>query len=243
MERHVDSWKSMILDEEMEIAVYGHYGPAFLFFPFDGENYLGYEEHEVIAALTPWLHAGRIKVFAISSIDRESWLGEEISPRQKSIRHQKYNRYVSEEVVPYIARNMRSAHPVIYAAGVSLGALHAVNSFLRRPDLFEGAIGLSGRYDLKANTNGYYDNDVYFNSPMDYLPNLTGPALNSLRQKEKVFLLSGKGVGEDSDASRAMGELLGTKGIRNWVDLWGEEFGHDWPTWRAMMARVMERNF
>lgn len=243
MERHLDKWKSLVLEEEMEIAVYGHYGPAFLFFPFDGENYLGYEEHEVIAALAPWLHAGRIKVFTINSVDRESWLGDNIPPRQKSIRHQKYNRYVSEEVVPFIARNMRSTHPTIYTAGVSLGALHAVNSFLRRPDLFEGTIGLSGRYDLKAYTNGYYDNDVYFNSPMDYLPNLTGPALNSLRKKEKIFLLSGKGAGEDPDTSRVVGELLGTKGIKNWVDIWGEEFGHDWPTWRAMMASVMERNF
>jgi esterase/lipase superfamily enzyme len=243
MERHVESWKSTVLDEKMEVAAYGHYGPAFLLFPFDGENYLGYEEHEVIATLAPFLDAGRIKVFTIGSVDRESWLADEIPARKKSIRHQQYNRYVTEEVVPFIARNMRSAHPVIYTCGVSLGALHAVNSFLRRPDLFEGTIGLSGRYDLKAWTNGYYDNDVYFNSPQDYLPNLTGPALNSLRQKEKIFLLSGKGAGEDSEASWGMGQLMGTKGIRNWVDLWGEEYSHDWPTWRAMLARVVESNF
>jgi len=243
MERHVESWKSTVLGEKMEVAVYGHYGPAILLFPFDGENYLSYEEHEVIAALTPYLDAGRLKAFTISSMDRESWLAEDIPPRQKSIRHQQYNRYITEEVVPFVARNMRSAHPVIYTAGVSLGALHAVNSFLRRPDLFEGAIGLSGRYDLKAWTNGYYDNDVYFNSPLDYLPNLTGPALTSLRQKQKIFLLACRGAGDDPDASWAMGQLLGSKGIKNWVDLWGEEYGHDWPTWRAMLLSVIAANF
>ena len=247
MERHMDSWQSMILDKEMDIAVYGHYGPAFLLFPFDGEHYLGYEEHEVIAALAPNIDAGRIKVFAIGSIDRESWLAEDVEPRQKSIRHQQYNRYVTEEVVPFIARNMRSTHPTIYTAGVSLGALHAVNSFLRRPDLFEGTIGLSGRYDLKEWTNGYYDNDVYFNSPMDYLPNLTGPALDSLRQKEKAFLLSGSGAAHDRscaenpEASWAMGRLMDAKGIKNWVDIWGEEYGHDWLTWCAMFASAIGR--
>ncbi len=227
----------------MDIAVYGHYGPALLLFPFDGEDSLGYEQHEAIARVEPMLDAGRIKVFAINSIDSESWLNDEIPPRQKSIRHQQFNRYVAEEVVPFIGRNMRSSHPLIYTCGVSFGALHAVNSFLRRPDLFEGTIGISGDYDLKSYTNGYYDNDVYFNSPQDYLVNLIGPALNNLRQKRKIMLLSGQGEGENPDASRAMGELMGRKGIPNWFDLWGEEFGHNWDTWRAMMASVIERNF
>ncbi len=243
MEKHVERWNSMVLEEDMAVAVYGHYGPAFLVFPLDGENFMSYEDHGAIATLAPLLEAGRIKIFAVDSVDRESWLGEGLDPRKKSIRDQQYNRYVTEEVVPFIARNMRSNHPTIYTCGVSLGALHAVNSFLRRPDLFEGTIGISGRYDLKAWTNGYYDNDVYFNSPMDYLPNLTGPALTSLRQKQKSFLLSGSGAGEDPDASWAMGRLMGEKGITNWVDVWGEEFGHDWPTWNAMLASVIDLNF
>ena len=227
----------------MSVAVYGHYGPAFLFFSFDGGNVLSYEEHGAITALAPMIDAGRVKVFTVDSVDRESWLGENIGPRRRSIRHQQYNRFITEEVVPFIARNMRSLHPTIYTCGISIGALHAVNSFLRRPDLFEGTIGISGRYDLKAWTNGYYDNDVYFNSPVDYLPNLTGPALNSLRQKRKTFLLSGRGVGEDPDASWAMGTLMGMKGIANWVDIWGEEFSHDWETWNAMLPSVIEKNF
>ncbi len=223
------------------MAVYGHYGPAFLFFPFDGEHYLGYEEHGAIDALRYYLDAGRIKIFTVSSIERETWLSDTGDARKKSIRHQQYNRYITEEVVPFIARNMRSSHPTVYTCGISIGALHAVNSFLRRPDLFDGTIGLSGRYDLKTYTAGYYDNDVYFNSPIDYLANLTGPALTSLRQKHKVYLLSGTGEGEDPDASWAMGQLMGTKGIPNWVDLWGADFGHTWETWLAMLPKAIEK--
>jgi esterase/lipase superfamily enzyme len=243
MERYTDGWKSAALAEKTDIAVYGHYGPAILLFPFDGEDYLSSEHHGLIESMMPSLEAGLVKVFTIGSIDRQSWLNEEIAPRQKSLRHQRYNRYITQEVVPFIAQNMRSSHPVIYTSGISLGALHAVNSFLRRPDLFEGTIGISGNYDLKAYTNGYYDNDVYFNSPQDYLVNLTGPALNRLRQKQKVLLVSGQGEGENPDASRAMGELLGQKDIPNWVDIWGEEFGHNWDSWRAMMHAIVQRNF
>jgi esterase/lipase superfamily enzyme len=243
MERYADGWKSAALGKQMEIVVYGHYGPGLLFFPFQGEDHLSAEQHELIAAAQPHLDAGRVKIYTISSIDHESWLNDDITPRQRSIRHQKYNKYITAEVVPFIARNMRSTRPVIHSSGISLGALHAVNSYLRRPDLFESTIGISGNYDLKAFTKGYYDNDVYFNSPQDYLANLTGPLLNNLRQKQNISLLSGQGDGENPNASKSLGELLLSKGIPNWVDLWGEDFGHNWDSWRTMFRTAIERNF
>jgi esterase/lipase superfamily enzyme len=243
MERYLDGWRSPVLGKEMEIAVYGHYGPAFLLFPSAGADYLEYERFQLIESIAPFLDAGRIKVFSINSINNESWLNDGMEPRHKAIRHQQYNRYIAEEVVPYIGHNMRTAHPTIYTSGVSLGALHSVNSFLRRPDLFEGTIGMSGVYDLKSYSKGYYDDDVYFNSPMDYLPNLVGPTLEVLRRKNKIYLLSGKGEYEDPNASWALGEALGKKGITNWVELWGEEYRHDWPTWRDMLPSVIERYF
>ena len=242
MDKFLDGWQSPVLNRQMEITVYGHYGPALLLFPSVADHQ-EYERFGLIESIGPFIEAGRIKAFAIDSINSESWLNDQIEPRQKSIRHQQYNRYVSEEIVPYIARNMRSSHPTIYTTGVSLGALHAVNSFLRRPDLFEGTIGMSGIYDLKAYTNGYYDDDVYFNSPIDYLPHLSGPRISLLRQKEKVYLLSGKGEHEDPHASWAMGEVMGQKDITNWVELWGEEYSHDWPTWRAMLPSIIEQHF
>ncbi len=243
MERILDGWHSPALGKEMEIAVYGHYGPALLMFPSAAADYLEYERFYLIDSIAPFLDAGRIKVFAINSINSESWLHDSMEPRHRAVRHQQYNRYIAEEVVPYIATNMRTTNPPIYTSGVSLGALHAVNSFLRRPDLFDGTIGMSGIYDLKEYTKGYYDDDVYFNSPMDYLQHLTGPTLESLRRKEKVYLLSGKGEYEDPHASWEMGEVMGKKGITNWVELWGDEYRHDWPTWREMLPSVIERNF
>ncbi len=243
MERYEDGWKSAALGEQTEIAVYGHYGPGILLFPFDGENYLFAERHELLASLESYLDAGRIKLYTIHSIDRQSWLNDEIAPRQRSIRHQQYNRYITEEVMPFIARNMKTTRPVVYSCGISMGALHAVNSYLRRPDLFEGTIGISGNYDLKAYTSGYYDDDVYFNSPCDYLANLTGPLLNNLRQKQKLFLLAGRGEGENPHASTSLGEILREKGIPNLVDIWGEEFGHNWESWRTMTYTAIGRNF
>ena len=73
------------------------------------------------------------------------------------------------EVIPFI-RNDVGSNTHIYACGCSLGALHAMNLFLKRPDIINGTISMSGVYDLTEYTRGYWDEQVYFNSPMHYLP-------------------------------------------------------------------------
>jgi len=244
MERRLLSWYSPHLNKEMELAVYGHYGPALLMFPSAGADYLEYERFQLIDAMRDVFESGKMKGYSINSINSESWLNNQIEPRQKAIRHQQYNEYITEEVVPFIRTDMQSERPTIYTTGVSLGAFHAMNSFLRRPDLFDGTIAMSGVYDLKAYSKGYYDEDVYFNSPMDYLRNMhNGPHLDELRKKEKVYILAGKGEFEDPHASWEFGQLLGEKGIQNFVELWGEEWRHDWPTWRAMLPSAINRFF
>src|SRR5690606_910832 len=99
------------------------------------------------------------------------WLNRNMHPRHKSIRHQQFNDYVFNEVVPYI-RHQTSHDTPIVTCGASLGALHSANLFFKRPDLINGVIAMSGVYDLQSYTDGYYDQDVYFNSPMSYLPGL-----------------------------------------------------------------------
>ena len=34
--------------------------------------------------------------------------------------------------------------------------------------------------------------------------------------------------------------MLGSKGIPNRVDPWGEQWPHDWPLWRAMLPQYLE---
>lgn len=243
MQRILDSWYSPSLNKQMEIAVYGHYGFALLMIPSAAADYLEYERFHVIDALRPFIDAGKMKVFSINSINAESWLNERIPPRQRSIRHQQYNSYVENEVVPYITNAMQGRARTI-TCGVSLGALHAANMAFRRPDLFDGTIAMSGVYDLKHYTDGYWDEDVYYNSPVDYLANLReGNALNSLRSNHQFHILSGSGPYEAPWAARALGDILGMKGIPHNVEIWGKEWRHDWPTWREMLPSYLGRHF
>lgn len=243
MQRTLDSWYSPNLNKQMEIAMYGHYGFALLMFPSAGADYLEYERFHLIDSIRPMIEEGKMRVFSINSINNESWLNANLSGREKVIRHQQYNRYIEDEVVPYI-RNAMGGRTQTITCGVSLGAFHAANLLFRRPDLFDGVIGMSGIYDLKSYSGGYYDEEVYYNSPVDYLPNIPeGETLESLRSKQHIHFLSGEGPYEAPSASWAIADLLGMKGITNNVEIWGKEWSHDWPTWRAMLPSYMERKF
>ena len=243
MRRDITTWWSPNLDKNMEICAYGHYGTAILMFPSAAADYLEYERFYLIDSIAPFIESGKIKVYSINSINSESWLNDRISGRQKAVRHQQYNNYIVEEVVPFIFRDCDGQVPII-TSGVSLGALHAANSLFRRPDVFDGTIAMSGIYDLKEYSKEYFDEDCYFNSPTDYLPNLTDQYwLNLLRSKHHIHILTGSVNYEDPGASLEISNILESKGIAHDLDVWGRDYTHDWPTWRAMLPHVIGAKF
>jgi esterase/lipase superfamily enzyme len=161
-------------------------------------------------------------------------------PAHKAIRHQQYNRYIVEEVVPFIHNHSKGLVPII-TTGASLGALHAANSFFRRPDIFSGTIAMSGSYDLKSYSKGFYDDNVYFNSPVDYLPHWGDNYMLEKMRKGKIIIASGQGDYEDPNASRRLSDILHSKGVNHWLDLWGHDMKHDWPTWRQMLPFFLSK--
>ena len=243
MRRELHGWHSPALNKHMEIAMYGHYGFALLMLPTAAADYLEYERFHLVDAMQDSIEAGKVKVFSINSINAESWLNSKMHPRHKAIRHQQFNQYVFDEVIPFI-KTHTSKDTQIIVTGASLGALHAANLFFHRPDLINGVIAMSGNYDLSTYTKGYFDDDVYFNSPQHYLPNLTDDAtLNQIRKSKHIHLLTGSGSYETPEATRSFSEILHSKSIPHELDVWGPDMGHDWPTWRAMLPYYIESRF
>jgi esterase/lipase superfamily enzyme len=243
MERQTTSWYSERLQKDMPIASYGHFGFALLLVPTAAADYLEYERFQLIDTLKPFIDAGKLKVFSINSINNESWLNNQMDPRHKIIRHQQFNSYVYEEVIPFIRMNTSWDTPII-VSGASFGALHSMNLFLKRPDLINGVIAMSGVYDLTEYTKGYWDDDVYFNSPQHYMPNLTDHGtLEQIRRSSHIHLFSGSGPYEDPNASKTFARILYDKGINYELDVWGEEWRHDWETWRKVLPHYIGSRF
>lgn len=242
MERQLTSWYSPALGKEMPLVTYGHYGLALLLVPTAAADYLEYERFQLIDALAPFVEEGKIKVFSINSINTESWMNNDMEGAHKAIRQNQFNEYVFNEVIPFIKNSTSWDTPVI-VSGASFGALHSMNLFLKRPDLFNGVIAMSGVYDLTEYTKGYYDEQVYYNSPIHYIPNLTDEwYLNNIRNG-KIIIATGSGAHEDPQANLRFSEVLWNKGIWHELDIWGEDITHDWPTWRKMLPHFIGARF
>ena len=243
MERFTTSWYSDRLQKEMPIAVYGHYGFALLLVPTAAADYLEYERFQLIDSIRPFIEGGKVKVFSINSINNESWMNFHVDPRHKVIRHQQFNDYVCQEVIPFIKMHSSNDTPIIIS-GASFGALHSMNLFLKRPDLLNGVIAMSGVYDLTEYSRGYFDEDVYFNSPQHFMPNLNNHTiLEQIRHSHHIHIVAGSGAYEDPNASRSFASVLYSKGINYELDIWGSEWPHDWNTWRTMLPQYLATRF
>lgn len=242
MIREIHHWYSPALNKEMPIAVYGHYGFALLMIPTAAADYLEYERFELIEYLRPFIDAGKLKVFSINSINTESWMNKEMEGAHKAIRHNQFNEYVYHEVIPFI-KNFTSQDTPIITTGASFGALHAMNLFLKKPELIQGVISMSGVYDLTEYTQGFYDDQVYFNSPIHYIPNLGDHGILEKIRSGKIIIGTGSGSHEDPEANKRFSNVLHTKGIPHELDVWGSDIHHDWPTWRKMLPYFIETRF
>jgi len=243
MHKYTTSWYSPSLNKEMPIATYGYFGFCLLLIPTAAADYLEYERFQLIQALEPYINTGKLKVYSIDSMNKESWMNNEMIPSHKAIRHNQFNQYVYEEVIPYI-RNQSGQNTFVYTCGASFGALHAMNLFLKRPDIINGVISMSGVYNLAEYTKGFWDDQVYLNSPVHYIPNLTDSwYIEKIKASHHIHIYTGSGDHEDPEANRKFSQILWDKGIWHDLSVWGNDVKHDWPTWRKMLPFIIENKF
>ena len=145
----------------------------------------------MVGAIADKIEGRRVQLFCVDSVDGESWCNRDVSARLRIARQVQFERYVVKEVVPFARKDRDRPH--LAAVGCSFGGYHAVNMSLRHPDVFTGCLSMSGAYDLKSFgfLNGYYDDDCYFNLPMDYLPNLADAGILDCLRRNTFVLATG----------------------------------------------------
>jgi esterase/lipase superfamily enzyme len=237
-------WWSDNLRQEMELKIYGHKGKPVLVFPAMGGRFFEFEDFGMIDATWRFIEGGKVQIFTVDSIDKQSWANEGAHPADRGRRHEDYDRYITQEVVPFIRK--RREEPVnLLTTGCSMGGYHAGNFFFRHPDIFDAVITLSGLFQLRMFIGDYTDDNVYFNSPLYYLPNLTDPTTLAHYHRSDIIICTGQGAWEEdmvADA-RAMEKILKDKDIPAWVDLWGFDVNHDWPWWQKQLPYYLHHLF
>jgi esterase/lipase superfamily enzyme len=220
----------------MDLLVFGHAGARVLVFPSSMGRFFEWEDRGMVRALGEHLRNGWVQLYCVDSVDEESWYAKWKHPGDRAWRHMQYEQYLLNEVLP-LSQN-KHANPYLITTGASFGAYHAVNFAFRQPHIVNRVIGLSGLYDIKRLTDGYTDDNVYYNDPSHFILNEHDPwRLDALRRMNIILT-----IGKD-DPSRANNEHLSSalwqKGIGNALRLW-DGWAHDWPWWREMIVRYID---
>jgi esterase/lipase superfamily enzyme len=243
MQIEYHKWFSDSLGQDMEVNVYGYYGKPVLVFPAQAGRFYDFENFGMVSAIASFIEAGQIKLFTVDSIDSQSWANNGAHPADRARRHQDYDRYIVEEVVPFMRKHSGDTGAKFISTGVSMGAYHATNFFFRHPDIFDTVIAISGLFQLNHFIGDYMDENVYFNTPLAYLPNLNDPWHLDQYRQSRIIVCTGQGAWEDEMLAdtHELKRILEQKDIPHWIDIWGGDVNHDWPWWHKMLPYFLEK--
>ncbi|MGE0493805.1 MAG: esterase family protein [Vulcanimicrobiota bacterium] len=234
--RHYGFLESQHLERRMEHLVLGHGGAPVLVFPTSGGKFYQWEDFGMLGPVARHLANGWIQLFCIDSVDRESWYNFEAHQFDQLERHLQFEAYLLDEFLPYL-RSVNQ-NPFLMVTGASFGAFHAVNFSFRHPRLVKRVIAMSGDYDICQCVDGYYDDDVYYNCPPHFMPNVTDPELLAAFREMDIILGAGRWDFCLGPTINLAG-ILERQGIGHRLEVWEDPGIHDWPLWRQMFPRFV----
>jgi esterase/lipase superfamily enzyme len=241
-----NSWSFVVprLSAPIGVTRWGHFGMPVVLFASAGADSLEAERLQIIAALAPLLDAGRIKVYAVDGTAMRVLLAGTAAPDARIQAQRAFDEWVVNGLGPHVRRDCESATLELLACGCALGAASAMQALLHDPQLFRGAIGLSGTYHLlpwlrpaqpwaAAAPGGA---DV---SPLQGFAQLPeGPQLARLRQRP-VTLACTAGDYDEPGATQAMAQQLRARGITTHTDVWGHDVHFGFASWCQMLPRCV----
>lgn len=231
MNREYHRWYSPSLNRDMELLVFGHAGARVLVFPTSGGSFFEWEDRGMPSVIGESLEKGWLQMVCVSNVDMESWYARWAEPAGRAYRHAQYDGYLYNEVLPFM--DSKNSNPYVIAAGASFGGYHAMTFGLKHPDRVRRILAMSGLFDIRRFSDGYSDDNVYFNNPMQFVPNESGWRLDRIREMD-IIMATGH---EDRlmQSARDLSVAMWSKGIGNALREW-DGWAHDWPYWSQMFG-------
>ncbi len=216
---------------DIEMLVFGHAGYPVILYPTTMGKYYECKDFKLIESARWFLEQGLVQIYCPDSINNASWYNKSIHPADRVKNHIWYDRFMLEEVVNSICHQKQMSKVAV--AGPSFGGYLAANFAFKHPGKVSHLFSMSGAFDISSFLDGYHDDNVYFNNPVEYLPGNNDPELWNM----KIVL----GVGEWDiclEANQQLADILNRKNIPYWFDLrkWAK---HDWPIWREMFPHYL----
>ncbi|MDX2193821.1 MAG: alpha/beta hydrolase-fold protein [Gemmatimonadales bacterium] len=215
----------------MDVHIHGHAGARVLVFPTSKGWTREWEDQGMMRALADHLQHGWVQLWAVSSVDEESWYADWKRLPDRADWARRYDQYLYHELLPCM--DHRNGNGFTIVAGASFGAFHALSFGLRHPDRVQRILALSGLCDIRRFTRGWLDATAYALNPWSFIPNEHDAARLALLRRQDIILATGR---DDvlAGQNRAFSGMLWDKGIGNALRLW-DGWSHDWPYWQRML--------
>ncbi len=228
------TWQSPSLGRKASVIVYGTEGTPMLAFPGDSAAITDWKEQGLLEALSYQIENGHNRIICVESIDRESFFNTEVEPRTRINRYRQYEGYIIDEVLPFVRK--LTGDLFIMAAGVHMGGYHALNLLLKYPGKIQKVISIGGRFQLRHFMGDYFDDNVYFNNPLEYLPNLDDESILEEIRNTDIRLV----VTPDDpyiELNYMMSDILRSKSIDHIFDYWIETGTNPREIWGDILQR------
>lgn len=213
------------------MLVFGDTGYPLILFPTSMGRYYESKDRGLIDAAAWYVHQGHVRIYCPDSADSLGWYNRQAMPAERALNQARYDAVILEELLPRIAAE--TGHTRIAVAGCSFGGYHAANFAFRHPDRVAYLFSMSGLFDIRSRADGYYDDNVYYNNPMDFLPDNTHPDLWRMG-----IVLGAAERDVCLQQNLQFSGILNNKGIQHWLDV-RPNTAHDWPVWKQMLPHYL----
>ncbi len=228
---HYHKWYSPNLNRDIEVLSFGHQGYPIVLFPTSMGSFSENKDFKLIESVNWFLDNGLVKIYCPDGIDATSWYNKNIHPADRVKNHIWYDLMLLQELVPLAQRETGVSR--VATAGCSFGGYHATNFAFKHPEVVKYVFNMGAAFDIKDQLDGYYDENVYFNNPLDFIPGAQNPHYTDM------FVVLGTGTHDMCwDANVKMANVLQRKEINYWLDV-RQDAKHDWPVWREMFPHYL----
>jgi len=224
-------WYSPNLGLDVEMLVFGDRGYPVILFPTSQGRYFQNKDEGLIESVRWFIDQGLVKIYCPESFDWLTWYNKGVSPADRAKNYAWYDKMLLEEIAPW-AMHETGVNKVA-TAGCSFGGYHAANFAFKHPDKIGHMFSMSGAFDIKMFMDGYYDDNVFYNNPMDYLP---GSNQGDLWHMNIILGTSDWDICKEYNFQ--LSNVLKQKNINHWLDVrkWAD---HDWPIWKQMFPHYL----
>ena len=231
MKEQYHRWYSPNLNTDVEMLVFGDRGYPVILFPTSKGRYYQNKDEGLIDSVRWFIDEGLVKIYCPDSFDWLTWYNKGVPPAHRARNYDWYDKMLYNELAPW-AMHETGVNKVALA-GCSFGGYHAANFALKHPDRAGHLFSMSGAFDMGQFMNGYYDNNLYYNNPVDFLPGSNNAALWQMN----IIL----GTAEHDiclNDNIRLSNIMKQKHINHWLDV-RPNATHDWPVWKQMFPHYL----